>query len=404
MKRFYLLGFCLMMYLATNTYAKSSYTTIFPDNIYVSSSLGDNSLKVINNYSPYYVIDDNPNTAWVEGADGDGIGESLILDFSYGVKTDSLAVYIRNGFQKSNDLFLKNNRVKELDIKLFSVINNKTEVVSNQVTLKDEMDWQTITLSPQNTFVKIELVIKSVYKGISYQDTCISDIKIGVSNTTSIDNQKQDDYKNRFNKWFEERQKKAKFFASLPKNYPFLDYKKSHYKRQIPIDDATINLNLIDKVFNDTEWAKFSSSESKTIKNLSNINVNQGKNCKIEYIGLTFYEPNVISGISADICSFLISSAIKITLTKTSNPSYRVIYSGNKLVQISAIDTEGSLLNYYYNEVGKLLYIKDRTSIEDGELINNIFFQWDKEKVLRIFQIYAYEKGKNIVLELSIYQ
>ena len=47
-----------------------------------SSFLESNWNKYQENYHPTYVLDDDAKTAWVEGADGDGVGESLTVQLS----------------------------------------------------------------------------------------------------------------------------------------------------------------------------------------------------------------------------------------------------------------------------------------------------------------------------------
>src|SRR6185312_7841553 len=57
------------------------------------------------NYHPSYVLDENPATAWVEGVDGYGEGQSLTLPLSPLSSARALRLRIWNGYQKSKDLF-----------------------------------------------------------------------------------------------------------------------------------------------------------------------------------------------------------------------------------------------------------------------------------------------------------
>ena len=51
-------------------------------------------------------------SAWVEGQAGQGIGEWIAIEFD-GLRTVR-SIVVRNGYQKSNDIFRKNNRVRQL--------------------------------------------------------------------------------------------------------------------------------------------------------------------------------------------------------------------------------------------------------------------------------------------------
>ncbi len=64
-------------------------------------------------YGPANMFDDRLDTAWVEGADGDGIGERFTVKFD--TVTAINGVSLLNGYHKSNELFHKNGRVASGD-------------------------------------------------------------------------------------------------------------------------------------------------------------------------------------------------------------------------------------------------------------------------------------------------
>lgn len=70
----------------------------------------------LNGYPPINAVDDNVNTAWVEGAEGDGIGEWLEFEAA-GIHEVS-GIKLINGYAKSEDLYYANNRIKKLRIEL----------------------------------------------------------------------------------------------------------------------------------------------------------------------------------------------------------------------------------------------------------------------------------------------
>ena len=70
--------------------------------------------KYNENYHPNYVLDDNPKTAWVEGVDGNGEGETLLIPFSPLSSAKKVRLKIRNGYQKSENLMKANSAPKEI--------------------------------------------------------------------------------------------------------------------------------------------------------------------------------------------------------------------------------------------------------------------------------------------------
>jgi hypothetical protein len=115
-------------------------------------------------------IDKNLSTAWVEGAQGDGVGEWIKLS---GTSKQSLSgLRIINGYSKSNDLYNKNNRVKKIRIEL-------SDGSVFEKNLSDGiMNSQTINLDRQIKTDFVKITILEVYRGSQYSDTCISEIEL----------------------------------------------------------------------------------------------------------------------------------------------------------------------------------------------------------------------------------
>ena len=177
-------------------------------------------------YGGHNLFDKDPSTAWVEGADGDGIGETVTIEAG---ETLEEAIMIRNGYQKSLGTFDNNSRVKKLRMNLyigFMIPGDETEVYAYfnvipfgdpvEIELEDTWGIQRIrmpfdreaalafkekqheiflkeaatTLAEMQAnsdqaieeptfryFIKCEIL--EVYKGSKYEDTCISDIWFG---------------------------------------------------------------------------------------------------------------------------------------------------------------------------------------------------------------------------------
>ena len=115
---------------------------------------------------------------WCEGVQGQGIGErlefSLKKNNSYAEVFGKQKIFISIGYVDYSrpDLYNANSRPKTLSV----YINN---TFYKDVRLEDTSEYQDLlkgrTLAASDT---IKLIIKDVYPGEKYQDTCINDIFI----------------------------------------------------------------------------------------------------------------------------------------------------------------------------------------------------------------------------------
>ena len=106
----------------------------------------------------------NAHIPWVEGAKGNGISETISIEFNNPVYGFS----ILNGYAdvQNMKLFKENSRVKKLKVE---DLTNKLEYT---MSFEDKVYFNYIELSkPSNS---IKLTILEVYEGTKYQDTCIS--------------------------------------------------------------------------------------------------------------------------------------------------------------------------------------------------------------------------------------
>lgn len=136
------------------------------DNVNASSELVQKS----KNYKVENVIDNNKSTAWIEGVDGDGIGEYIKFSSKNTFRVDKIDII--NGLTKSEKTYKNNNRIKKIIIEF----SDKSQQVYE---LKDNnMDYQTIDIGGKNTN-SIKIIIQYVYtESRVYQDSCISEIAI----------------------------------------------------------------------------------------------------------------------------------------------------------------------------------------------------------------------------------
>lgn len=101
---------------------------------------------------------------WVEGAEGNGIGESVTITFTKEIS----GVSILNGFTDIANLKLykENPRVKTL------LVEDLTNGTSKTVSFEDYVYFNFIQF--EQPVKKVRLTIEEVYEGTKYSDTCIS--------------------------------------------------------------------------------------------------------------------------------------------------------------------------------------------------------------------------------------
>ena len=115
------------------------------------------------------LMDNDLSTAWVEGVNGQGIGEtvSLVFDGKYIIN----GLRVNAGYHKNADLYQKNSRPKLIRISF----SDGTSLV---YTLLDKMDCQNIAFEKAIITEYISLEIESVYPRIKYEDTAISELVV----------------------------------------------------------------------------------------------------------------------------------------------------------------------------------------------------------------------------------
>lgn len=125
-------------------------------------SQGSNSYQVGN------LADGDRSTAWVEGVDGDGVGQSVVLVFGGPRPVGYLEIV--NGYAKNADIFRKNGRVRDIEI--------RADKNKKRVRLDDTDRVQRIDISDLGDASAVEVKIMSVYPGSKYDDTAISELRV----------------------------------------------------------------------------------------------------------------------------------------------------------------------------------------------------------------------------------
>lgn len=143
-------------------------TLVRPTSVAASSALQATST---NSYRATNLVDGDLATAWNEGVEGPGEGEWVRFDFSQELVL--ARIEIANGYQKDDDRFLGNPRVKSM----------KLEYSNGSVQLVDLLDAEDLqTVIPIRQEVEwVKFVIVSVYPGYEWEDTALSEVRIYTS-------------------------------------------------------------------------------------------------------------------------------------------------------------------------------------------------------------------------------
>ena len=124
------------------------------------------SSKSSEKFAAEFARDERYDTAWLEGANGPGIGEWIAFTF----KPQTInTIEIYPGFGKSKEAFNDHPRVKRATL----IFSDGTRA---PIELFDEMRMQTVHLSAPVKTSSLRLIIDEVYPGAQFDETAISEI------------------------------------------------------------------------------------------------------------------------------------------------------------------------------------------------------------------------------------
>ena len=132
------------------------------------------------------MIDGDPRTAWVYSKPVPYEGEDL---YTYKVAGSAYAILLKpdkpvlldgirlmNGYNKSQAIFNRNNRVVKLDIYENDHLSEHKATKIKTVALSDKMGWHNISL-PARKYKGLVLVIRGQVEGRD-RDTCVSELQL----------------------------------------------------------------------------------------------------------------------------------------------------------------------------------------------------------------------------------
>jgi hypothetical protein len=124
-------------------------------------------------YQSWMAIDTFPETAWVEGTTGPGVGEWITLTFPDAIEIHRISLDV--GYDRDKDIFFANNRIKKVTL----TFSNGEQV---ELEFADTRGMQTIPLvrapGPNIETTSVTLTIEDIYPGTEYDDTCLAEIEI----------------------------------------------------------------------------------------------------------------------------------------------------------------------------------------------------------------------------------
>ena len=126
-------------------------------------------------HPPEALRDANRSTAWVEGAEGDGIGEHVTLTLDKPSNVRRMGIV--NGFVRSRELYFANNRIWWLAVSVNGGKSFSVEVPDER--LEHKYFW--IDLPKTSGLVKtIKLEIAAIRQGSAYKDTALSEVVLSI--------------------------------------------------------------------------------------------------------------------------------------------------------------------------------------------------------------------------------
>lgn len=181
-----ILIYAIQAHAATDQYKSESMdikvsgkdATVFSGN----TLLYKNNIK---NFSVKNLFDGNKSTAWVTKFDENM--NLLKIIFKKPIYVESIS--IKNGYQKSKNIFKANRRVKVLNITKV-IVGGPSYPLESEITLKDNMNEQTFSLQKGwtdsiNLFKTKKLIfnVSEIYNGDEYKDLCLSELKLKYSSS-----------------------------------------------------------------------------------------------------------------------------------------------------------------------------------------------------------------------------
>ena len=140
-------------------------------------SMTDSTTGKTVTYGAANAIDGNNSTAWVEGANGDGIGEWIQVNLSQSTMLTGLR--IKNGYWKSENHLQKNTRIAKILVSFSDESSETFELYDPREKLPGILssNGQDVVFTQPHMSDYVKVTILAVYRdGAEDYDTCISEL------------------------------------------------------------------------------------------------------------------------------------------------------------------------------------------------------------------------------------
>lgn len=134
-------------------------------------------------YEPEKLIDNDHRTAWIDGAKGDGIGESVQLEFGMERKVSKLVIY--NGFLNSCYRYTLNGKLTRALIEFSDGTSFEANIdvmdglgMEKTPIAEEDMSPTTIVLDEPVKASWVKLTILDIVRPLKWHDTAISEIEV----------------------------------------------------------------------------------------------------------------------------------------------------------------------------------------------------------------------------------
>lgn len=170
----------LLMILASASIFATHKPMVHIDSIYSKPFVVD-EWKNPGLYSPVNIFDGDVTTSYAATTCDTFFETSHGIDLTILFKKNILIDEIRimNGLGRNDDLFKKNNRIKNIKIALYteSALRGEADPQVEEKGLADVKEFQIIKFTHEYNIRQIRLDSLDVYNGSKYNDTCITELE-----------------------------------------------------------------------------------------------------------------------------------------------------------------------------------------------------------------------------------
>jgi hypothetical protein len=220
-----------LVFIPTTAVAAPDWKRVHGDRATASSYLKSNWNKYDENYHPAYILDGDPKTAWVEGVDGNGEGQTVTIPLSDLKSARAVRLRVWNGYQKSKNLLDANAAPKDVTILVRDAGGDVTGTAT--ATLQKILGAQEIVVAVAKGrgVSSVTLRVDSTWPGRVYKDGCISDVEVFVDSDVAWSEKAEKARLAALKSWIGERKATAQAFAKLKPDYPWA---ATHFKVTTP--------------------------------------------------------------------------------------------------------------------------------------------------------------------------